>query len=248
MLEHVPEHLRTGQTARALTLPSAILLGGAGASIAILAGAPGAAAAVCGAACWAARVALGLPRRKREERIRPAELQQPWRGFVRDAEAASERFDRAVRQTTSGPLRDRLAEVAQRVAIATRECWNVARKGDALDRALADLDIDDVRGQLAEAEAAIGAGGPAGRADREATADALRHQVESAERLVEVAQRTRDRLRRLDAQLDEAVARAVELSLPASDSGGLAPLGSDVDSLVSELESLRQALEETTRA
>jgi hypothetical protein len=39
----------------------------------------------------------------------------------------------------------------------------------------------------------------------------------------------------------------VELSLQGPDVGTLQPLGSDVDDLVGELESLRVALEETTR-
>jgi hypothetical protein len=41
------------------------------------------------------------------------------------------------------------------------------------------------------------------------------------------------------------VARGVELSLRTADSADLSPLSADVDSLVGELESLRQALEET---
>ena len=45
--------------------------------------------------------------------------------------------------------------------------------------------------------------------------------------------------------LNEVVARAVELSLQGPDMGTLQPLGSDVDDLVGELESLRVALEET---
>jgi hypothetical protein len=49
----------------------------------------------------------------------------------------------------------------------------------------------------------------------------------------------------LNAQLDEAVARAVELSVHADSETDIAPLGNDVDSLVSELESLREGLEET---
>ncbi|HUS61540.1 MAG TPA: hypothetical protein VMY34_05035 [Acidimicrobiales bacterium] len=244
-MQRVPERYLNPQTARALTLPSAILLAGAGASVAIVAGAPIAAAAVCGGVCWAARVALALPRRSRPARIDPAGLAQPWRTFVRDAMAASERFNKAVAQTAPGPLRERLAEVARQVATATRECWNVARKGDALDKAVAELDVADVRRELAETEADVRRAGPG--SDLEATASALRHQVESAERLTTVAQQTRARLRRLDAQLDEAVARALELSLNASDVGALGPLGSDVDGLVTELESLRQALDETAR-
>ncbi len=78
-----------------------------------------------------------------------------------------------------------------------------------------------------------------------ATAESLRRRVESGRRLQAVAEQARDRLRRLDAQLDEAVARAIELSLGSLDAGAIQPLGTDVDALVSELESLRQALDET---
>ncbi len=54
-----------------------------------------------------------------------------------------------------------------------------------------------------------------------------------------------DRLRLLDARLDEAAARAVELSVEASDEGMLG-LSSDVDDVVTDMEALRQALEETS--
>jgi len=62
-----------------------------------------------------------------------------------------------------------------------------------------------------------------------------------------VAAGARDRLARIDAQLDEAVARALELSLQTGGSGDLDPLGNAVDDVVGELESLRQALEESAR-
>ena len=57
-------------------------------------------------------------------------------------------------------------------------------------------------------------------------------------------QRSRDRLRLLDARFDELIARAVEVSVGAGDSE---VLGHDVDQLVSELESLRVAMEETDK-
>ena len=63
-------------------------------------------------------------------------------------------------------------------------------------------------------------------------------------RLEAVTQQAAERLRLLDARLDEAVARAVELSL-SGDSGQLSGLDSDVDSLVGEMEALRVALEDT---
>src|SRR5204862_6607432 len=69
--------------------------------------------------------------------------------------------------------------------------------------------------------------------------------LSSAKRIGDVATDASDRLRVLNAQLDEAVARAVELSVHADSVGDVAPLGADVDSLVGELEALRQGLEET---
>jgi len=52
-------------------------------------------------------------------------------------------------------------------------------------------------------------------------------------------------LRLLDARFDELVARGVEVSIGTGDTD---VLGNDVDGLVTELESLRIALEETNAA
>ena len=48
--------------------------------------------------------------------------------------------------------------------------------------------------------------------------------------------------------MDEAVARAVELSLSAGDAAELSGLGADVDQLVDDMEALRQGLEEVGSA
>ena len=77
------------------------------------------------------------------------------------------------------------------------------------------------------------------------TAQALEAQLASANRLVALADRSRDRLRLLDARFDELVARTVEVSVGSGDTD---LLGNDVDGLVNELESLRIAMEETDRA
>ena len=70
----------------------------------------------------------------------------------------------------------------------------------------------------------------------------------SAQRLSVVAQDARSRLELLNARLDEAVARAVELALRAEDATALSGLGGDVDDLVGEMESLRTALDEAGQA
>jgi hypothetical protein len=223
--------------------PSGILLAGAGASAAILAGAPLLAAAAVGALAWAGRVALALPRRARRPDVNPALVREPWRSLVRQAQKAETRFGEVVRTTASGPLRDRLADVAARVGVAVEECWGIARRGDSLVQAVAAMDVGDLRRQLDDCEGDV-ARAP-GRTELRATAEALREQLASAERLETVARDAQDRLRRLAAELNEAVARAVELSLKGADSGGFQPVGSDVEGLVGELESLRAALDET---
>jgi hypothetical protein len=242
VIERLPEGMRTPAVARAIMSPSGILLAGAGASVGILAGIGLPAAAVVGALCWAGKVAAAVARRPRAERIDPFTLQDPWRTLVRKAQATGQRFDDAVRQTSPGPLREKLAEVGGRVQTAVGEAWGIAKRGNALDRAVGALDIEGIRAQLADVERRR-AGGP----EREATARALRNQLQSAERLAGVAEDARARLRRLNAELDESVARAIELSLSAADAGSLQPLGGDVENVVSELEALRLALEETER-
>jgi hypothetical protein len=245
MLERLPERARTPAIARAITSPGTILLAGAGASAAILAGVPLAGAAVVGALVWAGRVALAVPRKARRAKINTGLVRDPWRSLVRQAQRAEARFDQVLAGTDPGPLKDRLAEVDARVAVGVEECWRIAQRGNELSGAVADMDVADLQRQLHAAEAQ--AARHPERADLAGTAAAVRQQLASAQRLAGVARDAEDRLRRLSAQLNEVVARAVELSLQGPDVGTLQPLGSDVDDLVGELESLRVALEETTR-
>ncbi|HSH58430.1 MAG TPA: hypothetical protein VK988_02090, partial [Acidimicrobiales bacterium] len=86
----------------------------------------------------------------------------------------------------------------------------------------------------------------ASRASLDRAEEAIRVQLASVERLARVARDTRSRLRALDAQLDGAVAQAVELSVSSGDTSQLSPVAADVESVVGELESLRQALAETS--
>jgi hypothetical protein len=243
MLERLPEGARTPAVARAIMSPSGILLAGAGVSAGILAGIGVPAALVVGGIVWAGKVAAAVLRgRPRQEKIEPFTIQDPWRTFVHRALSTSQRFEDAVAQTPAGPLRERLAEVGGRVDTAVRQAWEIAKRGHALDNAVSALNIEGIRRQLAYAERE---GGSGQGGHQEATIRALRNQLESAERLAAVSDDARERLQRLNAELAEAVARAVELSLSAVDIGALQPLGSDVENVVGELEALRLALEET---
>jgi len=241
VVEHLPEHWKSRKTGDAVVAPSAIVLAGAGAALAILGGLPLLAIAGVGAVAYLARVASLLPRRKRGERIDPMTIADPWRSFAREALDAQRRYRKAVAATESGPMRDRLVEIGERIDAGVSECWRVARRGDALVDAIGNLDAPSAYRELERAKAA--AKDSPGDA-REATVKALQAQVDSADRLTEVARDAQDKLRLLNARLDEAVARAVELSITAADVGELGGLGGDVEDVVSEMETLRQSLEE----
>ena len=243
-MERLPERFKNAKTAEAIMSPGGILLAGAGASAAILAGAPLLVAGAVGAVAWAVKLAFSVPRKRKGERIDPFSLGEPWRFYVREALQAQTRYQQAVTSASPGPLRDRLASIGTRIEEGVRACWRIAQKGQALERAFGTLNVESVQRQIAEIEQHEGRT-PAG-SDLEQTLAALKGQLASAERIAGTARGARDRLRLLGERLDEAAARAVELSVQADEVSDLTGLGSDVDALVSEMESLRQALEETS--
>lgn len=244
----------TPKVARAVTAPSTILLtGAAAAGGVVLSGAIGAAllpaillGGVFGAAAYAGRVLLAVPRDPRGPRPDPFAVQEPWRRFVGDALAARQRFDEAVAATRPGPLRDSLSEIGARLDDGVQEIWRIAQQGDSLVAARSRVDADAARRELAQVEAQ--AAEPWAQGSRlQQTAEALRSQVATAERMEAVISDAHDRLRLLDARLDEAVSRAVELSVGTS-SHSAGAVSSDVDGIVSEMEALRQALDEASAA
>ncbi len=241
VVDKLPERWKTQKTADALMAPSAIVLLGAGAAVAIVAGLPGLAVIGVGALAWLARVATLMPRGKHRDGIDAMSLSDPWRGFVREAQDAQRRYRKAVSSANPGPLQDRLVEIGERIDAGVQECWRVARRGDALVDAIGNLDPASARRELDAAKQAQKLNpGP----NQKATVEALQAQADSADRLIKVASEAQDKLRLLDARLDEAVARAVELSIRAEDVGELGGLGGDVDDLVSDLETLRVSLDE----
>ena len=233
----------TPQVASAIMSPLGIVLFGVGAAGAILVGAPLAIAAGVGTLAWGGRVLAALPRDPTRTRVQPSSLAEPWRSYVAGAQDAKSRFDAVVRDMNTGPLRERLATLAARLDDGIDESWRIARRGNDISQALARLDTDQPHAELAALRHSL-----AGRPATQATAQTIRSleaQIAAAERLQATADDARDRLRLLDARFDELVARAVEVSLGAGDSD---VLGNDVDGLVTELEALRAAIEETSAA
>ena len=105
-------------------------------------------------------------RRRRRERIDPFGVGDPWRRSVQRALQAEARYRQAVSGVAPGPLRERLDDIGGRIEQATEECWRMARRGDALEDAVAALDegdakvrleatVTDARAQLGRLEAGL---------------------------------------------------------------------------------------------
>lgn len=219
--------------------PLGIVLAGAGAAIGIAAGfgIPGAVA--LGAAAWAGRVVAGMPKAERGSTVDPFTLSEPWRSYVSAAQSAKLRYDRTIGTMRSGPLKDRLVELGTRIDTGIQESWVVAGRGNDLDGALRELNPNLIASQLSQARQL--SSGPS----KDATVTSLEAQMASVTRLQSVREDASNHLRTLDARLDELVARAVELSVSgAADVGGL---GGDVETMVSDMEALRQAIDETNQ-
>jgi hypothetical protein len=236
----------TPPVARAITSPSGILLAGATASAGILVGLPIVGVVAVGAGAFAARVAVAIPRDPHRERIDPFTLQDPWRRFVKEALDAQKRFDTAVQDAPAGPMHDRLAEIAARIDDGLDDCWRIARQGHTMSKARKRLDADEAAQELEQITSSSSSPPAPGTALAE-TAEALQAQVNAAQRMDKTINEAQDKLRLIDARLDEAAARAIELSVNEGDVAELTTLSDDVDGLVGDLEALRQGMEETAR-
>jgi hypothetical protein len=247
VIARLPERVRTRAVAEAVVSPSAILLAGAGTALGIATGL-GPLALLVGGAAWAARVAFAVPRRPAGEKIDPFQVGDPWRRFVQDAQQAERKFQGVVARARSGPIQERLQAIGRRIGDGVAECWRIAKQGDQLDGAIRSLNEQEIYQELLEVqeERRRNAGNEQADSALARTQAAIEAQLASGRRLRAVADDARNRLRLLNAQLDEAVARSLEISLQAGDVAQLGPLTEDVEGVVGDLEALRQALEETS--
>jgi hypothetical protein len=198
------------------------------------------AAVVGGLLFFAGRVGLSVPRGGGRERIDPFRLDEPWRRLVQDAQSAEAQFSSAVKRARSGPLRERLTSLDEQIDDGVAECWRVAQAGHALTDARKRIDVAAAQRELAEIDAA-------GYANdlTAGTRAAIEAQLATAARMDRTITETRDRLRLLNARLDEAVTRAIELSVSTASDAQLASVGDDVADITMEMEALRQGLEAT---
>lgn len=234
----------TPPVAQAITSPTGILALGAGAALGILSGGGVVAAVIGGLVAYGGRVGLAIPRAPRDERIDPFTLAEPWRRYVQDALQAHTRFRDAVEEARPGPTRDRLRQIDARLDTGVREVWRIARRGHDLVDARRRLDPDAIRREITATQASADQPwATSGTVER--TMESLEAQLATVERLERVIGDADSRLRLLNARLDEAAARTIELAVQASDVAELGGLGDDVDAMVDEMEALRQAIEET---
>lgn len=233
--------------ARALTSPSGILSLGAGAAVGIVATAPvsvplaAVGAVVGGLVGLGARVALALPRVESTASIDPFAVNEPWRHAVIDAIKARTRFTQAVKTFRDGPLKASVEAVDSRLDDAVNECWRVARQGQLVADARTNINDREVAWELSQAQAAVGQAGPTDTRTRRI--QSLESQLQTAARMDALIASTKEQLDLLNARLDEAVTRAIELSV-SNQAGEVGALGSDVDRIVDDLQSLRLAIED----
>jgi hypothetical protein len=189
-------------------------------------------AAIVAIVVVAAGVLVAARRRKspRPKRIAidPFVLSDPWRRSVSSAQSAQRRYTEIVRAIPAGPLRSKMESIIGQVQRGVEECWLIAKRGDELDRALNRLDRPSLRARL---EATTD----------DATRASLQAQLDSADRIKATRDDTEQRLRLLNTRVGELLAQAAEVSVGADTTD---ELGSAVDDVVTQLESLRLAVEE----
>jgi hypothetical protein len=239
--------------AEAITSPTALLAAGAIGGGAVAAAGPK--GLIAGVLAWIGITLFNLRPKNlaaavkaekiRAERVDPFTLSEPWRRYVQSALDSQRRFDAAVANTSEGPVKENLTGLRDAVEDAVQECWKTSKRGAQLVKAYEQLDPQTAAQELQEAQLRVQTNrDPSRNAALEKTVASLQTQMEASERLRAGAIDAQDRLRALDAQMDEIIARTVELSATADDVGAVDELGADLDRVRLEMEAVRQGLEE----
>ncbi len=177
-------------------------------------------------------VAAALRRRQRPGgrpiAIDPFALSEPWRRYVSAAQSAQRRYNEIVKATAPGPLRTSMESITRNVQRGVEECWLIAKRGDEVDRALSRLDSTELQARL-------------DASTDDATRASLQAQLDAAKRIRATRDDTDRQLRLLNTRLGELLAQAAEVSVGTDTTSDL---GSAVDDVVTQLESLRLAIED----
>lgn len=151
---------------------------------------------------------------------------EPWGSLVHAAGEARTRLARNLQSVPKGPLRERLDEVATRVAACELECARVADRGVQLSQAAEGTDVEALTSRLESVAAEPG---------KETLAEAYERELASARRLVALVESTTQRLQQLVAELNSAVNTGIEIALTPTDNRTF-------DLLLDQLDALRQSL------
>ncbi|HEX3087773.1 MAG TPA: hypothetical protein VHQ23_03905 [Ilumatobacteraceae bacterium] len=177
-------------------------------------------------------VAAALRRRQRPGgrpiAIDPFALSEPWRRYVSAAQSAQRRYNEIVKATAPGPLRTSMESITRNVQRGVEECWLIAKRGDEVDRALSRLDSTELQARL-------------DASTDDATRASLQAQLDAAKRIRATRDDTDRQLRLLNTRLGELLAQAAEVSVGTDTTSDL---GSAVDDVVTQMESLRLAIED----
>lgn len=160
---------------------------------------------------------------------------EPWVGLVSEALNARARFAQAAGGQGKGPLRDRLDRIETEVDACHVECQRIAARGEQLSELASAIDLAALSGRVEDARSRAAAR-PAD-ADAAALVSATESQLQSAQAMHDLVASTEARLRRLVAQLGDAVNRALVIVFDEPDARR-------VDAVLDELRGLRAGLVE----
>jgi hypothetical protein len=228
----------TPRTAKAILSPWRIAVGVVVAVLLVLADLNIVLAIVIGLLVYIGLVGFGMPKKPASVSIDPFGVSEPWRQHVQGALKARRRFEDTLKATPAGASRDRLADIGQRLEKGVEECWRIASRGHEIDKAVKRLNLPSARSDLQLLQSK-----PAD-ASTEQTMASLQSQIDSGERLKARSADVAQRLRLLEVRLSELATRASEVAVGASDEEAY---GNDVDDLITQLEGMRLALDETER-
>lgn len=223
--------------------PAGILAAGAGTAVGIVVGLPLIGAIGAGALAWGARVLIGLPKESSGPNLSTRGLRDPWRRYATEAVEARREFGRAVERVSSGAVQERMTSIAGRIDHGVEAIFGVANRAQTLEDARMRIDVARAATDLSTLRA-----DPTtpSRPSLVRTMESLEAQLDTAKRLDAQVYEARENLALLDARLDEAVARGIELSVHRD--ADLSTLDQEIDDMVLEMEALRQALDATEAA
>lgn len=203
------------------------------------------------------RLAVAAWRRMRSlpvEAIDPFALPEPWRGLVKQAVDAGERFDHAVEAWPDGPLRERLVSLEPAVDAEVRGVWVAARQGATLSGGFPSgakrPTVEDLSAELEAVQlerSDLAAGNEARREELDRAEQALASQVQAARRAKSTSDAVESRLRLLVARLDDAVTSVVALTAAPGGAGDIEGAVATIEGLAQEIAALQAGFGEAAQ-